>query len=153
MTPTRRSRNTHDRSFQVPHCRIESRRMSFYLRTIRDWNGLQWTLYMLLVRIPFVTRCPTTPRSRRTPPVCVHIVNKKSSLCFGLLSTCYIAIQLTPIPVIVYRIAYPRLNLSFSVYVFERHRKAGRIFNMMKESGELEEEQQVTYKIILNIVH
>ncbi len=40
VPPTRRSRNTHDRSFQVPHCRIESRRMSFYLRTIRDWNGL-----------------------------------------------------------------------------------------------------------------
>ena len=38
--PTRRLRQSHDNAYQVPHCRIDVRKMSFFPRTVRDWNAL-----------------------------------------------------------------------------------------------------------------
>ena len=38
--PTRRLRQSHDNAYQVPHCRIDIRKMSFFPRTVRDWNAL-----------------------------------------------------------------------------------------------------------------
>ena len=40
IPPCRRSRNTHSRAFQIESCRIDTRKMSFFLRTVRDWNLL-----------------------------------------------------------------------------------------------------------------
>ena len=40
IPPCRRSRNTHNRSFQIESCRIDIRRMSLFPRTVRDWNLL-----------------------------------------------------------------------------------------------------------------
>jgi hypothetical protein len=34
------SRNTHNRAFQIESCRIDTRKMSFFPRTVRDWNLL-----------------------------------------------------------------------------------------------------------------
>ena len=38
--PTRRLWQSHDNAYQVPHCRIDVRKMSFFPRTVRDWNAL-----------------------------------------------------------------------------------------------------------------
>jgi hypothetical protein len=38
--PTRRLRQSHDNVYQVPHCRIDVRKMSFFPRAVRDWNAL-----------------------------------------------------------------------------------------------------------------
>ena len=38
---TRRLRQSHDNAYQVPHCGIDVRKMSFFPRTVRDWNALQ----------------------------------------------------------------------------------------------------------------
>jgi hypothetical protein len=38
--PTRRLRQSHDNAYQVPCCRIDIRKMSFFPRTVRDWNAL-----------------------------------------------------------------------------------------------------------------
>jgi hypothetical protein len=38
--PTRRLRQYLDNAYQVPHCRIDVRKMSFFQRTVRDWNVL-----------------------------------------------------------------------------------------------------------------
>jgi hypothetical protein len=38
--PTRRLRQSHDNAYQVPHYRIDVRKMSFFQRTVRDWNAL-----------------------------------------------------------------------------------------------------------------
>jgi hypothetical protein len=40
MGPTRRLWQSHDNAYQVPHCRIDVRKMSFFPRTVRDWNAL-----------------------------------------------------------------------------------------------------------------
>jgi hypothetical protein len=40
IPPCRRSRNTHNRAFQIESCRIDTRKMSFSPRTVRDWNLL-----------------------------------------------------------------------------------------------------------------
>ena len=40
IPPCRRSRNTHNRAFQLQSCRIETRKMPFFPRTVRDWNLL-----------------------------------------------------------------------------------------------------------------
>ena len=40
IPPNRFSRNAHSRSFQLQACRIDSRKMSFFPRTVRDWNAL-----------------------------------------------------------------------------------------------------------------
>ena len=40
IPPLRRSRNTHSRSYQHHACRIDTRKMSFFPRTVRDWNLL-----------------------------------------------------------------------------------------------------------------
>ena len=40
MPPDRLSRNINASGFQVPSCRTEVRKESFYPRTIRDWNAL-----------------------------------------------------------------------------------------------------------------
>jgi len=37
---TRRLRQSHDNAYQVLHCRIDVRKMSFFPRTVRDWNAL-----------------------------------------------------------------------------------------------------------------
>ena len=50
-SPTRRLRQSHDNAYQVPHCRIDVRKMSFFPRTVRDWNALTkpaWTHLKLL---------------------------------------------------------------------------------------------------------
>jgi hypothetical protein len=36
--PTRRLWQSHDNAYQVPHCRIDVRKMSFFPRTVRHWN-------------------------------------------------------------------------------------------------------------------
>jgi hypothetical protein len=38
--PTRSNRHTHDRAYQIQHCRIDAGKMSFFPRTVRDWNAL-----------------------------------------------------------------------------------------------------------------
>ena len=38
--PTRRLKQSHDNTYQVPHCRIDVGKMSFFPRTVRDWNAL-----------------------------------------------------------------------------------------------------------------
>jgi hypothetical protein len=38
--PTRRLQQSHDNAYQVPHCRIDVRKMSSFPRTVRDWNAL-----------------------------------------------------------------------------------------------------------------
>ena len=40
IPPCRRSRNTHNRAFQLESCCIDTRKMSFFPRTVRDWNLL-----------------------------------------------------------------------------------------------------------------
>ena len=40
IPPCRRSRNTHNRAFQIESCRIDTRKMSFFPRTVSDWNLL-----------------------------------------------------------------------------------------------------------------
>ena len=40
ISPCRRSRNTHNRAFQIEFCRIDTRKISFFPRTVRDWNLL-----------------------------------------------------------------------------------------------------------------
>jgi hypothetical protein len=40
IPPFRRSNNTHNRAFQIESCRIDTRNMSFFPRTVRDWNLL-----------------------------------------------------------------------------------------------------------------
>ena len=40
IPPCRRSRNTHNRAFQLESCRIDTRKMSFFPRTVRDCNLL-----------------------------------------------------------------------------------------------------------------
>ena len=37
---SRRTRHTHTVAFQIPHCRSDYRKYSFFPRTIRDWNSL-----------------------------------------------------------------------------------------------------------------
>ena len=39
-TKKRNTRNSHARAYQVPSCRTERGRMSFFPRTVRDWNAL-----------------------------------------------------------------------------------------------------------------
>jgi hypothetical protein len=34
----RKTRQAHNRSFQIPSSRIDTRKMSFFPRTVRDWN-------------------------------------------------------------------------------------------------------------------
>jgi hypothetical protein len=40
IPPDRKTRHAHNRSFQIPSSRIDSRKMSFFPRTVRDWNLL-----------------------------------------------------------------------------------------------------------------
>ena len=40
IPPCRRSRNTHNMAFQLESCRIDTRKMSFFPRTVRVWNLL-----------------------------------------------------------------------------------------------------------------
>lgn len=40
VTPTRMTRGMHACCCQVPFCRCELRRQSFFTKTIRDWNAL-----------------------------------------------------------------------------------------------------------------
>jgi hypothetical protein len=41
LIPTgRKTRKSHNRSFQIPSSRIDTRKMSFFPRTVRDWNLL-----------------------------------------------------------------------------------------------------------------
>ena len=40
IPPQRYSRNAHSRSYQIQSCRIDTRKMSFFPRTVRDWNSL-----------------------------------------------------------------------------------------------------------------
>jgi hypothetical protein len=41
LIPTgRKTRKSHNRSFQIPSFRIDTRKMSFFPRTVRDWNLL-----------------------------------------------------------------------------------------------------------------
>jgi hypothetical protein len=41
LIPTgRKTRKLHNRSVQIPSSRIDTRKMSFYPRTVRDWNLL-----------------------------------------------------------------------------------------------------------------
>jgi hypothetical protein len=40
IPPCEGSRNTHNRAFQLESCRIDTRKMSFFRRTVRDWNLL-----------------------------------------------------------------------------------------------------------------
>jgi hypothetical protein len=40
IPPCWRSRNTHNRAFQLESCRIDTRKMSFFPRPVRDWNML-----------------------------------------------------------------------------------------------------------------
>jgi hypothetical protein len=41
LIPTgRNTRQSHNRSFQIPSSRIDTRKMSFFPRTVRDWNLL-----------------------------------------------------------------------------------------------------------------
>jgi ABC-type sulfate transport system substrate-binding protein len=35
-----KTRQSHNRSFQIPSSRIDTRKMSFFPRTVRDWNLL-----------------------------------------------------------------------------------------------------------------
>lgn len=36
----RNTRHSHPRAYQVPSCKTERRKMSFFPRTVRDWNAL-----------------------------------------------------------------------------------------------------------------
>lgn len=38
--PKKRTRHSHNRAYQVPSCRIDRRKMSFFPRTLKDWNAL-----------------------------------------------------------------------------------------------------------------
>jgi hypothetical protein len=40
IPPGRKTRQAHNRSFQIPSSRIHIRKMSFFPRTVRDWNLL-----------------------------------------------------------------------------------------------------------------
>jgi hypothetical protein len=41
LIPTgQKTRKSHNRSFQIPSSRIDTRKMSFFPRTVRDWNLL-----------------------------------------------------------------------------------------------------------------
>ena len=40
IPPGRKTRQAHNRSFQIPSSRIDTRKMSFFPRTVRDWNLL-----------------------------------------------------------------------------------------------------------------
>jgi hypothetical protein len=41
LIPTgRKTRKSHNRSFQIPFSCIDTRKMSFFPRTVRDWNLL-----------------------------------------------------------------------------------------------------------------
>jgi hypothetical protein len=35
-----KSRNNNTKAYQIPSCRTEIRKESYFLRTIRDWNAL-----------------------------------------------------------------------------------------------------------------
>ncbi len=37
---SRKNRQAHNRSFQIPSSRIDNRKISFFPRTVRDWNLL-----------------------------------------------------------------------------------------------------------------
>ena len=40
ITTGRKTRKSHNRSFQIPSSRMDTRKMSFFPRTVRDWNLL-----------------------------------------------------------------------------------------------------------------
>ena len=40
VTPERKTRHDHTRAFKLLSCRIDTRKMSFFPRTFRDWNAL-----------------------------------------------------------------------------------------------------------------
>ena len=40
IPPKRPTRHSHSRAFQTINCRTEKRKMSFFPRTVRDWNAL-----------------------------------------------------------------------------------------------------------------
>jgi hypothetical protein len=40
IPPGRKTRQAHNRSFQIPSSCIDTRKMSFFPRTVRDWNLL-----------------------------------------------------------------------------------------------------------------
>ena len=40
IPPGRKTRQAHNRSFQIPSSRIDTRKISFFPRTVRDWNLL-----------------------------------------------------------------------------------------------------------------
>jgi hypothetical protein len=40
IPPGRKTRQAHNRSFQIPSSRIDTRKMLFFPRTVRDWNLL-----------------------------------------------------------------------------------------------------------------
>jgi hypothetical protein len=45
--PLRHSRNMHSQSYQVPLCRTQQRKASFFPRTIVDWNRLPHTAVLI----------------------------------------------------------------------------------------------------------
>ena len=40
LPPLRKSRSINENSFQLPYCRVDYRKQSFFPRTIADWNCL-----------------------------------------------------------------------------------------------------------------
>jgi hypothetical protein len=57
LIPTgRKTRKSHNRSFQIPSSRIDTRKMSFFPRTVRDWNLLAPDIVELDTPVAFKAR-------------------------------------------------------------------------------------------------
>ena len=72
IPPCRRSRNTHNRAFQLQSCRIETRKMPFFPRTVRDWNLLSPDIVELDTHEAFI-RPGLCPFSSQAIPTCIYI--------------------------------------------------------------------------------
>ena len=56
IPPGRKTRQAHNRSFQIPSSRIDTKKMSFFPRTVRDWNLLAPDIVELVTPETFKAR-------------------------------------------------------------------------------------------------
>jgi len=58
VPPLRSTRNMHQLSFQIPSSRSDYRRVSYFPRTIRDWNSLPPDIVSAKTLDAFKAQCP-----------------------------------------------------------------------------------------------
>jgi hypothetical protein len=93
--PLRHSRNMHSRSYQVPLCRTQQRKASFFPWTTVDWNRLPQTAVQS-DSVELFTTAITTSHPKFTPCF-VHIFKLISYCIFFLFSSSFFALQFNDI--------------------------------------------------------